>query len=125
MSNNLVSKPTNLEYRRAMASKRKGNLRQAEEILEGLVDRHPESAQLRCALGGVFLDQEKYSPAIDMFKEATQISPQLEIASLGLFHSLWESGDDESAIAEIKRFTSISDSDQYSEIIADFNITVS
>ena len=54
--------------------------------------------------------------AIDLYKCAIKISPKSEHASLGLFHCLWDQGKTDEALEEMKRFMSISDSEDYREI---------
>jgi hypothetical protein len=49
------------------------------------------------------------------------MSPDLESVSKGLFHSLWKQGKLVEALEEVKRFQSISDSEDYQEIIREIN----
>jgi len=55
--------------------------------------------------------------AASAFEHAVELAPKLEAVSKGLFHCLWEMGQRDKALEEIKRFQSISDSKDYREII--------
>ena len=57
--------------------------------------------------------------AIPYFKKATELSPQSEKASLGLFHSLWNLDRVNEALEEVKRFQTLSHSKDYDEIVAE------
>jgi hypothetical protein len=59
--------------------------------------------------------------AVSIFKYAIELSPKLEAVSLGLFHCLWQLGKREKAMAEMIRYQSISDSEDYREIIKEIN----
>lgn len=53
------------------------------------------------------------------FRLACGVAPRLELASLGLFHSLWNLGRNEEALQEAVRYVSLKDSDGYRELLAD------
>ena len=56
--------------------------------------------------------------AIESFKTAVQLAPTLELASLGLFHALWEAGRRDDAFEEMKRFVRLAGpSTEYGEIL--------
>ena len=59
--------------------------------------------------------------AICAFRRAVELALKLEAASLGLFHCLWELGRQEEAAEEIRRFMSVSDSEDYRKIIQEIN----
>jgi len=111
------------EFAKAMALKGSGKLAASMVILEKLIVARSKSAKLRCALGGVYWDLKKYAPAIKQFSVAVDISPTSELASLGLFHCLWEQGKRDLAFDEMKRFMLVSDSDDYREIVRELNQT--
>jgi hypothetical protein len=62
-----------------------------------------------------------FGPAIAHFEKAVKLVPQSELYSLGLFHVLRGQGMREEALDEAKRFMTISDSDEYREIVAAIN----
>jgi predicted Zn-dependent protease len=55
--------------------------------------------------------------AIDSFRRATNLAPEMEWASLGLFHCLWNHNKLEEAFAEMQRFMVDNDSSLYKELM--------
>ena len=109
------------EFARAMSLKRDGQLSNAASIIEGLVDSYPESAKLLCALAGVYWDMGNLKRATRQFEKAVELAPTLELASLGLFHCLWEQKHQDAAFNEMKRFMAVATSDDYVRIIEELN----
>jgi len=74
-------------------------------------------------LGNLQEELSRPDEAVQSYREATELAPQNEMVSLGLFHCLWsqwELGDvvaGDQALAEIRRFLSIRDSDEYRRIL--------
>lgn len=108
---------TKKKFAEAMALKRDGQLSNAATIIERLVDSNPKSAKLKCALAGVYWDMEDLEPATRQFRQAVELAPTLELASLGLFHCLWEQGDQDAAFDEMRRFMAVATSDDYVRIV--------
>ena len=59
--------------------------------------------------------------AVAAFRRATELKPESETASLGLFHCLWEMGRKEEALDEIGRYLKIADCEDYRNILAEIN----
>jgi tetratricopeptide (TPR) repeat protein len=92
----------------------------AIDVLEEIVRAYPDYAPGWGLLGGIYLyNLDRPEEATRCFEETTRLSPRSETASLGLFHSLWGRDRYDAAIAEMKRFQSISHSDDYAEIAAE------
>ena len=89
---------------------------EAIKILRKLCDAKPASASVHGILGQIFWDEGKLDEAVSSFDKAVQLSPQSELASLGLFHTLWNKGQQQQAINEMYRFLSIKDSKDYARI---------
>jgi predicted Zn-dependent protease len=100
----------------ALALKNQKRYAEAAQILEGLRERHPQSASAHAIFGDVLWEQNKVAEAIPAFQKAVELAPTSELASLGLFHTLLESGDKQRAIAEMNRFLSVADSKEYKAI---------
>ena len=62
-------------------------------------------------------DEGRLPAAAAAFRVATKRFPKLEIASLGLFHTLWQQSKSDDAFEEMKRFQSVSHSQDYEEIV--------
>jgi len=60
---------------------------------------------------------ERYSEAAQSFKRATELSPDSELASLGLFQSLMDTGDKQAALSEMKRYLAGHKSEEYDLIL--------
>jgi predicted Zn-dependent protease len=99
-----------------------GRLREARELLRGLAAALPDSLAVRLKLAQVNLDLGESDMAIEDFRQAIAMAPQSETASLGLFHCLWERGDQIEALNEVKRFISSGGcSDDYDAILQEIN----
>lgn len=104
-----------------MKYKRAGRFDEAEREMVKLASMYPKSAELKCALGGIYYNDERYELAETQFGNACGIAPELEIASLGLFHSLWRQGRKAEALDEARRYLSLTESSDYREILAEFS----
>ena len=58
--------------------------------------------------------------AVHSFEKAVKLAPNSELASLGLFHTLLETGDKKGAIREMNRFCSLAYSKEYQTIAKEF-----
>ncbi len=101
---------------------RSGQSAQALEALKSIAIDFPNEPAVHGYLGLVLLKLGNPELAARHFEVATLLLPQSEISSLGLFHSLLESGNKKQAIRELKRFQSVSHSDDYDAIAADMGI---
>jgi predicted Zn-dependent protease len=76
-------------------------------------------------LGSIQLELGRKTEAASSFRQATLLSPKSELASLGLFHALWESGDTDGAFEEMKRFIAAAGpSDEYRKVLQEINAKV-
>ena len=98
-----------------------GQLESAKNLLLELAEKDPQSTRILAALGLVCYDLGLWKEAVDVFKRAIELSPALEGVSKGLFHSLWKLERHVEALEEIKRFQTISDSEDYREIVKEIN----
>jgi len=85
-------------------SLRDTDLQQACEILHAIISQHPDFAPAYAHLGEVLWRQDKTEEASCYFRMATELLPHSSLASLGLFHTLWEMKEYQAALEEIKRF---------------------
>jgi tetratricopeptide (TPR) repeat protein len=103
----------------ALALRKNGDLAGAIRLLVPLKEEHLQSAALYVTLGDLHKDLGQLEAALPYFQEATNIGPTSEVASLGLFHCLWAMDRRIAALDEIKRFLSVTTSEQYDEILAE------
>ena len=93
-----------------------GRYGEAVQILEELRETHQESASVHSLLGNAFWMMGDLPRAVHSFGKAAELSPKSELASLGLFHTLMQAGDKQSAVQEMNRFQSVTDSLEYKDI---------
>ena len=107
---------------RAMQLRRQGRRREAVRILEGLASRHSRSAAVMGSLGSVYFELGLLAKAGKAFAQAIELNPKSEMASLGLFHSLWQQGARSEAFAEMSRFLSAAKSEEYTKLLRDLAV---
>jgi predicted Zn-dependent protease len=100
----------------------RGKHREALRILNPLSDQHPRSAAVFGMLGRAFFEIGDMKKSRDAFKRAVDLNPKSELASLGLFHSLWGQEAASEAFAEMRRFLSITDSSEYKTLLRDLAV---
>ena len=115
-----VSPPVTPEFKilfeQAIDLRNEERFGEAVQILDQLLRMNPISASVHAIRADTLWDLGRLAEAITAFQRAVELAPKSEMASLGLFHTLLESGDELRAIAEMDRFLSISDSDEYKGI---------
>ena len=107
------------EFNRAVDIWHSGDGHTAAEILMRLASAFPKNPAILGMLGAIYHRLEDYARASDYFQQTVSLSPKSELASLGLFHSLWRVGRYDEAVTEMERFLSISESEEYSLLVKD------
>jgi predicted Zn-dependent protease len=107
------------EFNRALDIWHDGDGRSAAEILTRLLSSHPRHPAILGMLGAIYHRMENYERAAVYFRQTVSLSPNSELASLGLFNSLWQVNRHDEAVAEMERFLSVSESDEYDLLIKD------
>jgi tetratricopeptide (TPR) repeat protein len=97
-----------------------GQVHEATRVLKAAVRRFPNQAGVLWYLGGIYLhDLKQAAKALPYYTKASQLAPQSERASLGVFHSLWQLGRHREAMKELARFQSVAHCRDYVKILAD------
>ena len=97
-----------------------GKVEDALQIGDQLIKLEPESAAVNGIIGMIHLDSKQPKIAIGFCEKAVAKSPRSELASLGLFHSLWSAEAINQAMDEIQRFICANPASEiYDEIIAE------
>jgi predicted Zn-dependent protease len=104
-------------YDRAAKLVDAGDLTAAKSILLDLSVQDPSSPAILAVLGDVSWKMGELEEAAAIFRHAIELRPTLEAVSLGLFHCLWELGKRVEAMEELKRFQTVSDSQDYRAIV--------
>lgn len=110
-------------FREATRLRDEGRFNDSEKCLLGLIELYPDKVALYVLLGHILWEMGQLKEASSKFRMATQMSPELEIASLALYHTLWSSGLKDEALEEMKRFVQISHSAEYDRILMAFRET--
>jgi predicted Zn-dependent protease len=122
--NSAVSPPATPEFKdlfkKAIELKHEGRLDEAEQKFRDLLGMNPLSASVHAFLADTLWDQGNPALAVPSFRRAVELAPNSEMASLGLFHTLLESGDRPAALAELGRFLGVSHSDEHRALAEKF-----
>ena len=87
---------------------------------ENLTEKYPEIGSVYGLAASIYFELDRFEEAAQKYRKATEISPKSEMASLGLFHSLWQIGSNDAAFEEMKRYMSIAESEEYNELLEKF-----
>jgi predicted Zn-dependent protease len=109
-------------FDKALELKRQGKLDEALEKLQELHLSVPDDPSICSIIGEIHWDQGNLVHAIRWFSTATRLAPKSELASLGLFHVLWEANKKGLAVAEMNRYLAIGKSKEYRAIQKNFEI---
>jgi len=100
---------------------RSGRYDESLKILLKLATRFPDHPPLLGVIASVYFEMDDLEHAIEYFKRTVELSPKSELASRGLFHSLYRSGFKDRAFSEIRRFLSLRSSDEYLRLLSELN----
>jgi predicted Zn-dependent protease len=97
--------------------RKRGDSAGAIKLLRKLVADFPAKPAAYLVIGDILWDCGELAHASRAFRRATRRFPKLQIASLGLFHTLWKQSKTDAAFAEMKRFQRLSHCQDYEEIV--------
>lgn len=112
-------------FDRALVLRDEGEYQSAIAILEELVAMLPVPKHSRLKahslvqLARLYERCGRQHPRELHLRHAVQIAPKFELASLALFHALWDSDRRTDAIREMLRYLAIKDSPGYRELMND------
>ncbi|MFZ1086620.1 MAG: hypothetical protein WAN35_16775 [Terracidiphilus sp.] len=92
----------------------------AELILRALVEQFPRTAIAHGYLAWILSRRDKHREAIEHGRVAIQLEPKSERVSLLFFRVLWAAGERNEALNEVKRFTAIGHSEEYSRMLEEW-----
>ena len=112
------------EFDNALKLRDEGSLSAARAALESLIARVPRSSNSLLAhshiqLGDICDQLGDHTQREAHFRSAVEIAPLLQLASLGLFHTLYERGRIDDALQEMLRLLHLRDSDLYAELLCE------
>jgi predicted Zn-dependent protease len=103
----------NAAYELAQIQRDLGNVEQARQQFESLVERRPEFEQARVGLAGVLVETQKPGEAAIQLRRAIELDPDDEVAWYRLAHALRMTGDQQGqkeALAEFQRLHALESS---------------
>jgi predicted Zn-dependent protease len=113
--------PYSIDYKErfkdANRLRKRGDNAGAIKLLRKLVADFPTKPAAYLVIGHILWDCGELAHASRAFRRATKRFPKLQIASLGLFHTLWKQSKTDAAFAEMKRFQRLSRCQDYEEIV--------
>lgn len=108
----------------SLVHKNQGRYSDAVRDLEQAVHQFPNSAIANWLLGGILYTYLRNpAAALPYLQQAVALSPKNELASLGLFNALWDLERIDEALAEIKRYQTLTNwkCQDYIDIVAEMN----
>ena len=108
-------------FQKAIFFRDEGHFSKALSIVSKLLEKYPKSISIIAVSARLNWKLKNLRTAIELFERAVELQPKSETLSLALFHCLWDSDERYEALEEAKRFTSISYSRSYIEIIRAIN----
>ena len=109
------------EFDQAIHLRDEGKPDEALAILSKLANEPNATAAVFAVLGSLQWERGALRDAVSSFRNATDLSPRSEVASLGLFHTLLEWGQDDEAFDEMRRYLSVGKSEEYQALLNDIN----
>jgi predicted Zn-dependent protease len=106
-------------FSRAIELREVGQLEESISILEKLKTHREDSGSLHAALAYTYALASRPGDAITSFQDAVRAAPRWLPASRGLFHALWDDGQEKVALQELARFQAEAHSEDYVEIISE------
>lgn len=95
-----------ISIERAMSLRNEDKRKEALEILIPLAQKYKNSSVLNGLIGMNYSELENHELSAFYFKKTTRLNPNSELASLGLFHSLWDLSKYKDAFKEMDNFLS-------------------
>jgi predicted Zn-dependent protease len=109
-------------FDKALELKERGKLDEALATMQELHLIVPDDPSICGIIGEIHWDQGNLVNAIRWFSTATRLAPKSELASLGLFHVLWEANKKGLAVAEMNRYLAVGKSKEYRTIQKELRI---
>lgn len=108
-------------FEQAFAFEEGGEHDQALELRGRLLDCYPDNERVIIAFARSLAAVGSTEEAERQYRKAIFIFPYSELSSLQLFHFLWDANRTDDAFVEMKRFQSISHSDDYDKFVHTIN----
>lgn len=117
-----ISKSAKIEFEKlfeeAVKLRESGSLYEAIKKLKAILSGNPKyDTAVLGIMGNIYWELSELNKALKCYRKAVELNPKSEMASLGLFHTLWKLGKEDEGFDEMERFLSISNSKEYSLLL--------
>lgn len=109
------------QFSRAITRRDSNDYQGALQLLLPLDKSLGTNVRFLAVLGQVHWELGEYPEAVLTFERAVALSPEYEAVSMGLFHSLLRLERVDDAFNEMRRFLSLSDSENYRALVREIN----
>jgi TolA-binding protein len=106
----------------AIAFRNKGQFHEAMLVLKTFIKKYPMYAFAHLFLGDTLSELGKTKEASVAFFQAVKLNPTSEVCSLGLFHSLFDTGQIKAAVSEGRRFLKLKPSSSYRKMVKELEM---
>lgn len=101
---------------------RRGQTRSAIELLARVAVEFPQAAGVHSYLAWFSLQADLCAEAVEHGRQAVELAPASEKASLIYFHALWRSEHQALALDEMRRFLAVHPSNEYSRMAKELGL---
>jgi tetratricopeptide (TPR) repeat protein len=108
-----IDKRDEVLIEKAIALNNKKLYNEALAILLNIEEKYKNSSVINGLIATALYHSKEYKTSANYYKITTELNPRSELASLGLFHSLWELKDYYHAYKEMDRFLSNNEANNY------------
>ena len=108
-----INKTDELLIEEAIALNNNKLYKEALVILHGIEPKYKESSMISGLIATAYYFAKEYKISTAYYKITTELNPRSELASLGLFHSLWELKNYRRAYKEMERFLTSNEANNY------------
>jgi predicted Zn-dependent protease len=112
------------EFNRALQLRDADDWDGARTILERLAQEFPNYPAVLGTLASIHFHLCEYKKALPLFERTVARSPQSELASLGLAHCLLETNQRAEAVAELRRYLALRDSQEHRALLTMVSATI-
>lgn len=112
------------DFDEALRLRDAGSFIEAEAILSQLARQRPDVAAVHGMLGDLREKLGKLREAVASYQRSTELNPSSELASISLFHALYQLGELDAALEEMRRFRTRRSSLEYDRLVRDLRLNI-
>lgn len=108
-----IDKSDEVLVEKAISLNSKNLFIEALSILLEIEAKYKKSSMINGLIATSYYHAKEYGMSAEYYKRTIELNPRSELASLGLFHSLWEMKNYSGAFKEMDRFLSSNEANTY------------